>query len=263
MLQRLVDLLSSQSLALGFAFLFVALLLCGFGLPMPEDVFLVTGGVLARLAAPREHYTTFSMLGDPGLLGMMAVGMAGILAGDSVIFFAGRRLGKRVAEFRLLRHMAPPEKLARVEKLLQKRGPIVVMIARFLPGLRAPTFFTVGHSRVPYRTFLLYDGLAALASAPLWVGLGFRFGRHIERAARAAKHLSHWTLAAVLCVIAVLVLRWLWRRRANARSEAAAAADSQRNAPAAAEALPSAQSAAASEAAGAAKPAVPVDGKRG
>jgi membrane protein DedA with SNARE-associated domain len=223
MLQRLVALLSSQSLALGFGALFVALLLCGFGVPIPEDVFLVTGGVLARLAAPREHYTFVSMLSDPGLLGMMAVGLAGILAGDSVIFWAGRRLGKRVAEFRLLRHMAPPEKLARVEKLLRKRGPVVVMIARFLPGLRAPTFFTVGHSRVPYRTFLAYDGLAALVSAPLWVGIGFRFGRHVERAARASSHLSRWTLALVLCVIAVILVRWLWRRRAESRAKRAAA----------------------------------------
>ena len=184
MLQRLVAILSSQSIGVALGFLFVALVLCGFGLPMPEDVFLITGGVLARLAAPHEHYTTFSMLGDPGLLAMMAVGLAGILTGDSVIYLAGRRLGKRVADFRLLRHMAPPEKLARVEKLLQKRGPVVVMIARFLPGLRAPTYFTVGHSRVPYRIFLMYDGLAALVSAPLWVGLGFRFGHHLERAAR-------------------------------------------------------------------------------
>ena len=261
MLQRLVDLLASHSLAVGFAFLFVALLLCGFGLPMPEDVFLVTGGVLARLAAPREHYSTLSMLRDPGLLGMMAVGMAGILAGDSVIYLAGRRLGKRVADFRLLRHMAPPEKLARVEKLLQKRGPVVVMIARFLPGLRAPTYFTVGHSRVPYRTFLLYDGLAALVSAPLWVGIGFRFGRHIERAARAAKHLSYWTLTAVVALIAVLVLRWLWLRRAHARRPAAKAAE-QVEAPAAAEALPSAERAVAGEVLGAAERGVPVEAER-
>ena len=218
MLQRLVAILSSQSIGVALGFLFVALVLCGFGLPMPEDVFLITGGVLALLAAPHEHYTTFSMLGDPGLLAMMAVGLAGILAGDSVIYLAGRRLGKRVADFRLLRHMAPPEKLARVEKLLQKRGPVVVMIARFLPGLRAPTYFTVGHSRVPYRIFLMYDGLAALVSAPLWVGLGFRFGHHLERAARAGRHLSHWVLTAVLCVIAVLLVRWLLQRRAKARS---------------------------------------------
>jgi len=274
MLQRLVAILSSHSLAAGFGFLFVALLLCGFGVPIPEDIFLVTGGVLARLAAPREHYSFVSMLSDPGLLGMMAVGLAGILAGDSVIFWAGRRLGKRVAEFRLLRHMAPPEKLARVEKLLRKRGPVVVMIARFLPGLRAPTFFTVGHSRVPYRTFMMYDGLAALVSAPLWVGIGFRFGRHIERAARAGSRLSHWTLVLVLCVIALLTLRWLWQRHAQSRSKLAAASAAEGGAivveesaaveePAAAPALPQADTAMADRLPGDAKAPARIEVNRG
>jgi hypothetical protein len=35
MLERLVDLLSGHSLHAGFAAVFLALVLCGFGLPMP------------------------------------------------------------------------------------------------------------------------------------------------------------------------------------------------------------------------------------
>ncbi len=70
------------------------------------------------------------------------------------------------------------------------------MIARFLPGLRAPTYFTVGHSRLPYWEFLLFDGAAALISAPLWVCLGFYFGSDIEAAARHAPRFGHYILAA-------------------------------------------------------------------
>ena len=72
------------------------------------------------------------------------------------------------------------------------------MVARFLPGLRAPTYFTVGHSRVPFWEFLLFDGLAALVSAPLWVCLGFWFGDDIERAARAGSQFGDYILAGVL-----------------------------------------------------------------
>ena len=50
MLERLVTMLGAESLAFGYGFVFVILVLCGFGLPMPEDVVLVTGGVLAWLA---------------------------------------------------------------------------------------------------------------------------------------------------------------------------------------------------------------------
>ena len=71
------------------------------------------------------------------------------------------------------------------------------MVARFLPGLRAPTYFTVGHSRLPYWEFLFFDGVAALVSAPLWVCLGFWFGDDIQEAAKVAARFSNYVLLAL------------------------------------------------------------------
>ncbi len=214
MLQRLVDLLGGHSLHVGYGFVFLMLVLCGFGLPLPEDVLLVTGGVLAWLASPLENVTLRAMLLDPGLQAMTAVGLGGILVGDSVIYWMGRRLGVRVAEFRMLRRLVPPEKLEEVEKRLRHRGKIVVVVARYLPGLRAPTYFTVGHARMPFWQFLVFDGMAALISAPLWVWLGFWFGDDIERAAVEASRFGHFILLGVGIVVAFLGARWLYRRRA-------------------------------------------------
>ncbi len=214
MLERLVDLLAGNSLAIGYAFVFTVLLLCGFGLPMPEDIVLVTGGVLAWLSSDLESLSFGGMLRDPGLLWMIATGLSGILAGDSVIFLAGRRFGHRVADFGPLRRIITPEKLELVEKKVRTRGNVVVMFARFLPGLRAPTYFTVGHARMPYWKFLFYDGAAALISAPLWVCLGFWFGSDLEEAARVAGRFSHYILLGVGVVLAGLAIRWLQTRRA-------------------------------------------------
>jgi membrane protein DedA with SNARE-associated domain len=221
MLERLVDLLSAGSLDIGYAFVFSMLLLCGFGLPMPEDVILVTGGVLAWMSSDLEVATFRGMLHDPGLLTMAAFGLAGILAGDSVIFYAGRRFGHRVAEFGPLRRVITPEKLEFVEKKVRKRGNVMVMFARFLPGLRAPTYFTVGHARMPYWKFMLYDGFAALISAPLWVCVGFYFGSDIQEAARVARKFSHYILLVVLVVLLGLALRWLQSRRVSPGREPA------------------------------------------
>lgn len=216
MLERLVDLLAGNSLDIGYVFVFVVLLLCGFGLPMPEDVVLVTGGVLAWLSSDLSEVSFAGMLRDPGLVAMVAVGLSGILAGDSVIFFAGRRFGHRVADFRPLRRIITPEKLELVEKKVRTRGNVVVMFARFLPGLRAPTYFTVGHARMPYWKFLLFDGTAALISAPLWVCIGFWFGSDLEEAAHVARRFSHYILLGVAVVVVALALRWLQSRRASA-----------------------------------------------
>jgi membrane protein DedA with SNARE-associated domain len=214
MLERLVTMLGAESLAFGYGFVFFILLLCGFGLPMPEDIVLVTGGVLAWLASPLEHVSVAGMLADRGLLTMVAVGLGGILAGDSIIFLAGRRFGVRVADFRPLRRIITPEKLELVERKIRHRGNLVVVFARFLPGLRAPTFFTVGHARMPLWQFVLYDGVAALVSAPLWVCVGFWFGSDLQKAARVAAQFGHYILLAVAVVLLALTVRWWTARRA-------------------------------------------------
>jgi membrane protein DedA with SNARE-associated domain len=222
MLEQLVATLGGHSLHIGYVFVFGILLLCGFGLPMPEDIVLVTGGVLAWLEASRRlgaETATFSMMiRDPGLIAMVAVGLAGILAGDSVIFFAGRKFGVRVADFRPLRRVITPAKLEKVEKLMRRRGNIVVVIARYLPGIRAPTYFTAGHAGLPYWEFLLFDGVAALVSAPLWICIGFYFGSNIEEAARFAGRFGHYILLAVVVVLAGIAFRWLQARRAAANA---------------------------------------------
>jgi membrane protein DedA with SNARE-associated domain len=216
MLERLVDLIGGHSLHVAYGFVFVVLLLCGFGLPMPEDVLLVTGGVLAWLASDVEKVTFAAMVRDRGLLTMAAVGLSGILAGDSVIFLAGRRYGARVAEFAPLRRIITPEKLEQVERQIRRRGNVVVLFARFLPGLRAPTFFTVGHAKMPYWKFMAWDGSAALISAPVWVCLGFWFGDDLHAAARVAARFSEYILMGVGVVVLALLVRWLQSRRTAA-----------------------------------------------
>lgn len=224
MLERFVEMLGGHSLHVGYGFVFVILLLCGFGLPMPEDIILVTGGVLAYLASPLRHVTLTNMWGDAGLLAMICVGLGGILAGDSVIFLAGRRFGARVADLRPLRSVITPEKLELVERRVRTHGNYVVFVARFLPGLRAPTFFTVGHLGMPFWKFFLYDGIAALVSAPLWVCIGFYFGSNLKHAARLASQFSHWILIGLAVVGLALLFRWLQQRRAGPAAPAASPA---------------------------------------
>ena len=77
MLERLVEHLQSQSLGLGYAAVFGLLLAAGFGFPLPEDVPLIAGGVLAWLASPLEEVSLAGMLADPGLQAMVAVGLGG------------------------------------------------------------------------------------------------------------------------------------------------------------------------------------------
>src|ERR1700704_1574340 len=77
----------------------------------------------------------------------------------------------------LARHI-PGEKVQRTIQTFAKHGPKFIMAARFVPGLRAVTYFVAGTTGVPYWKFILYDGLAACVSAPAWVYLGWWAGQH-------------------------------------------------------------------------------------
>ncbi len=201
--QFFTDLLMQTEGLAAYGVIFGVLLACGMGIPLPEDISLVTGGFLAYLGAAQ-------------LQAMMAVGFVGILCGDTLIFFAGRRVGTQVGRggHGFLARIVTPEKRRRVEELFARHGEKIVMLARFLPGVRAVTYFTAGSARMKYRRFIFFDGIAALGSAPLFVYLGYRFGDELEALIRAVRQGE----SAVIILLGVVVSLFVYRRwRASAQ----------------------------------------------
>jgi membrane protein DedA with SNARE-associated domain len=145
---------------------------------------------------------------------MILVGLAGILIGDSIIFRAGATYGEALLETRLGRHI-PGEKVERIIGLFERHGAKFIMVARFLPGVRAVTYFVAGTTGVPYWKFIFYDGLAACVSAPFWVILGHWAGRHrmLHKAWHLAKEVQIGIILIVAGLVAVWVLVSLVRRR--------------------------------------------------
>ncbi len=198
----------------GYVGVFSVLVACGLGLPLPEDVALITGGYLAALGTTRGGVGSLSL--------MMLTGLVGILVGDSIIFRAGGVYGDKLLDTKLGKHI-PKERVDRTRELFGKHGPKMIVVARFLPGVRAVTYFVAGSSRVPYWKFVTYDGVAACASAPLWVWLGYRVGRHHARMMQfleTAKHVQIVIFGVVVALLVLFIGFRVWRGR---RAKAAAA----------------------------------------
>ena len=187
-----------------YAIVFGVLLMCGMGVPMPEDISLILGGFLVYEGSAR-------------LVPMMATGYLGIICGDSIVFFLGRRLGNNPSKPAFLSKIFTPEKRERVKNLFAKHGEKIVFIARFLPGVRAVTYFTAGSVGMRYSRFMLYDSVAALISAPAFVYLGFRFGGELKYILSLIQKGQRGVLVALVAAIVLyfLVKRW---RRASAKS---------------------------------------------
>jgi hypothetical protein len=92
-----------------------------------------------------------------------------------------------------------------------------VMIARFMPGLRAVTYFTAGSVRMPYLQFIFWDGLAALVSAPFFVWLGFRFGDEMDALIGRVKDGQMAAITALVLLGATFLLFRYVRNRRRAR----------------------------------------------
>ena len=182
-----------------WAVLFV-LIICGFGVPIPEDVTLVSGGVIAGLypESVNSHL-------------MLLVSMIGVLIGDSCMYWLGRIYGTRILRFRPMKKIVTLKRLKMVRDKFAQYGNRVLFVARFLPGLRAPIYMVSGITRrVSYTRFVLIDFCAAIISVPIWVYLG-EFG---------AKNL-HWLheqiqkgqmVIYVLIGLLGLFLVWKWKK---------------------------------------------------
>src|SRR5262249_35419340 len=97
------------------------------------------------------------------LPGMLAC-IFGIYFGDLLLYFAGRMIGRP-----LLRRFVANEKVDLASRWLAERGARVVMLSRFTPGLRLPTYIAAGLLRTRFWTFSLYFLLAALLWTPVLV----------------------------------------------------------------------------------------------
>jgi len=206
--QFLTDLLMQTEGLPAYALVFGVLVACGLGVPLPEDISLVTGGFLAYLEVANLYI-------------MMAVGFVGILVGDTLIFSAGRRIGTQVGRggHGFFAGTATTEKRRKVEELFGRHGEKIVMIARFLPGVRAVTYFTAGSARMKYRRFIFFDGMAALVSAPVFVYLGYHFGDELEALVRAVRRGESAVIIILVAVVASLFIYRRWRVSAQRKRE--------------------------------------------
>lgn len=182
-----------------YVLIFVILLACGLGLPIPEDISLFAAGMLA-------YY------GMANVWAMIVVCLAGVLIGDSIIYWLGAHYGRKLTKKPVFDQFLSPERLDAVKEKLHQHGNKVIFAARFMPLLRAPTYFSAGTLHLPFKVFFFYDGLAALISVPSIIWLVYHFGNQVDQLIKTIKNVEHGILFAILAVIAVLLTKWYFGR---------------------------------------------------
>lgn len=159
--------LISYSAQFIYAGLFLLLFLSGLGLPIPEEMTLLTAGFLVHLEILRLYPTVITIF-------------IGVLAGDLALYSIGRKWGKGIFTHRYLRKVFSENRLENVRRFFRDHGSKTIFIARFISGFRVAAFLAAGSMEMKPGKVLLYDFFAALVYIPLLLALAYYFGEKIQ-----------------------------------------------------------------------------------
>jgi membrane protein DedA with SNARE-associated domain len=184
-----------------------------FGVPAPGETSIIAGSVLA----------------GSGRLNIFVVALAAFLAavgGDSIGYAIGRTGGRSLI-LRFGRYVGLNERrFVRVEKFMARRGPIMVVVARFVEGLRQLNGVVAGATGMRFGKFLLFNAIGAALWVGVWSSVGYFAGNHLD----AIEGVIHRYSNVALVVAAVLVAAYVWhhvrRRRAHKAEDLKAESDS-------------------------------------
>ena len=115
--------------------------------------------------------------------GALALGPAitaaflGIVIGDIGLYWAGRLIGTRALSLPPFRWVLSEARVAESSAWFERQGALVILLTRFIPGTRLPTYFSAGMLRTNFLRFSFYFLIASALWTPLLVGFSSLVGR--------------------------------------------------------------------------------------
>lgn len=164
--------------------IFCALVGAGFGIPVPEEATLILSGYMVAIDQMNFALT-------------LLVCYAGVLGGDIVTYFLGRYGGRWVLGTRLFRFVVSRQRLSQAQYYYRRYGPRSLLLARQVPGLRFPAFFSAGLLKVNFWRFMAFDSVAALISMPVVFLTAYYFGPRIQDAVSMVVRIGDFTTVGI------------------------------------------------------------------
>ena len=177
-----------------------------FGVPVPGETVLILAAVYAGT-------------GRLNIVLVALLGFCGALLGDNIGFavghFGGRRLAERYGRYVFL----TPERLDRATRFFDRHGGKIIIVARFIEGLRQANGIIAGTSGMRWARFLPFNAIGAALWVLVWTSIGYLSGSHIASIYRVATRYSTYLAIAVGALLVAYITRRVVRvRRARAPS---------------------------------------------
>jgi membrane protein DedA with SNARE-associated domain len=192
----------------GYWAIALLLLLENIGVPVVPGEFAMIGGAI------------FAGTGRAGLnvvvVGVVAVtvSFAGAQIGYLIGRYAGRELILHYGKYVFIKH----HHLDRAEAIVDRYGGAVVVIARYIVGLREANGIIAGVTEMRWLTFTVYNAIGACAWVATWVTVGDVAGDHINTIYRDVNRFSLYGFI-VLAVLLAIYIAWRVLRCRRGRAE--------------------------------------------
>ena len=183
--------------------------------------------ILAASTLVSEDLTTISagVLASQGSIHLVTALLAcftGIFVGDGLLYLVGLVVGKPALKLPILRDMLTEEKVQACAEWFEKNGMAVVILSRFIPGARLPTYFAAGLMGTGARYFLPAAALAVAIWTPLLIGGSWFFGEQFQNYVTLDSPMAWLGLAGLVVLLFILSRQLMrfsnWKNRRLLRS---------------------------------------------
>ena len=178
------------------------------GFFLPGDTLLLSAGVLAAS-------------GKLGIVSVIVTIALAAIVGDNTGYFLGHKLGRRL--FRKPDGVVfRKEHIDRAEVFYEKHGSKTMLVAHFLPVIRAFVPVTAGAARMPYKQFALFDVIGCVVWSVALTLVGYYVASRIPG-------IEHYVEPVLILVILFFLTPTIWHVLRDPKMRAAIRSRFKRN----------------------------------
>lgn len=179
----------------GYAALFFLLWLGIVGMPIPDEVIVMTGGFITSLGILKTV---------PALL----VTYAGVVSGLSIGYGLGRGLGAPILK-RISQKKNIDRYIQKAHRLAERYGPFSLVISYFFPIVRHIVPYIVGINKMPYHRY----ALCSYTTGFIWTCIFFTAGRYLGGFIKGIDAtIKQYSWISIIIFLLILMLYWIFTK---------------------------------------------------
>ncbi|MBW3492173.1 DedA family protein [Bacillus sp. FDAARGOS_1420] len=149
----------------GYWALFFCLWLGIIGMPIPDEMIVMSGGFV-------------SLLGILSVIPALLLTYLGVVSGLSLGYILGKIFGTKVLDKLMKKKKA--KYLLKSQQMVEKYGHYALVTSYFIPVVRHIVPYLVGMNNMSFKTYALYSYTTGFVWTLVYFVLGSLFGQHIE-----------------------------------------------------------------------------------